>query len=49
LTVLDYWNGKDKFFADKMMNYFWLEKIAPDIFKSIWAHHKYYVFRKKMR
>ncbi len=49
LTVLDYWQDKDKDFASKMMNYYWLEKIAPDCFKAIWAHHKYYVFRQRLR
>ncbi len=49
LTVLDYWQDKDKDFASKMMNYYWLEKIAPDSFKAIWAHHKYYVFRQRLR
>lgn len=49
LTILDFWQDKDKEFADKMMKYYWLEKYAPTIFKATWAHHKYFVFKRKLR
>jgi len=49
LTILDFWQDKNKDFAQMMMRYFWLEKYAPAIFKSVWAHHKFYVYRRKLR
>ncbi len=49
LTVLDYWNDKSPDFASEMMKYYWLERYAPKLFKFFWAHHKYYVFKRKMR
>lgn len=49
LTVLDYWRGNDDNFSSKMLKYYWLEKYAPSCFKSVWAHHKYFVFKRKVR
>lgn len=49
LTILDYWQDKDVEFANKMLKYYWLEKYAPNLFKAAWAHHKFYVYKKKMR
>ncbi len=44
VTIMDFYRDKDPLFEDKMLQYFWLEKAAPDFFKQFWAHHKYYVF-----
>ncbi len=49
LTILDYWQDKDQDFADKMMKYYWLERYAPGLFKAFWAHHKFYVYKRKLR
>lgn len=49
LTILDYWRDIDKGFKDKMLSYYWLEKYAPACFKAIWAHHKYYVFKRRAK
>ncbi len=49
LSILDFWQDKDSAFADKMMQYYWLEKYAPKLFKRIWAHHKFYIYKRKLR
>lgn len=49
LTILDYWRDIDLDFNTKMLKYYWLEKYAPACFKAIWAHHKYYIFKRKKR
>jgi hypothetical protein len=49
LTILDYWQDKDIEFSAKMMKYYWLEKYAPSLFKTFWAHHKFYVYKRKLR
>ncbi len=49
LTIIDYWQDKDTTFSVKMMKYYWLEKYAPKLFKKVWAHHKFYVYKRKLR
>lgn len=49
LSILDYWQEKDKSFADRMLKYYWLEKFAPNCFKAFWAHHKFFVYKRKVR
>lgn len=44
VCILDHYKGKDPDFPEKMMKYFWLEKILPKFCKSIWAHHKFLIF-----
>lgn len=44
VSILDYYSGQDPDFVNKMNAYGWLEKIAPNWFKKIWAHHYYMVF-----
>lgn len=44
LTILDYYSGKNREFADQMMEQFWLEKILPEFLKRFWAHHRYFLF-----
>ncbi len=49
LTILDYWNDKNPNFAKQMLKFYWLEKYAPKVLKFFWAHHKFYVYKKKTR
>jgi hypothetical protein len=49
LTVLDYWTDKKPNFAHDMMKYYWLEKYGPRFLKLFWAHHKFYVYKRKTR
>ncbi|MDN5354874.1 MAG: hypothetical protein PWQ09_1630 [Candidatus Cloacimonadota bacterium] len=44
ISILGYYQDKDPYFAYKMLKYSWLENYAPKFFKSIWAHHKFYLF-----
>lgn len=44
LTILDYYSGKNREFANRMMEYFWLEKKLPEFLKKFWAHHRYFLF-----
>ena len=44
MTIMDYYDGKDPDFSEKMMSHFWFEKKAPKIIKTFWAHHKYFLF-----
>lgn len=43
-SILDFYSGNDKEFAQKMLQYMWIEKVTPKFFKFFWAHHKYFVF-----
>ena len=45
-TILNYYNESDKNFSEKMRQYFWFEKYAPDFIKKYWAHHKFFIFIK---
>ncbi len=42
--IVEYYKGKDALFPDRMMKYYWFERIFPIIFKQFWAHHHYYLF-----
>ena len=44
LTILDYFKGIDKDFYNKMLKYSFVEQYAPNLFKSIWSHHKWMLF-----
>ncbi len=44
-TILDYYNGVNPKFAEEMMQFYWLEKYAPRVFKRFWAHHYYLIFK----
>ncbi|MEA2103123.1 MAG: methyltransferase domain-containing protein [Candidatus Cloacimonadota bacterium] len=46
ICILKYYQDKDLDFAEQMMNYYWLEKIAPKFFKAFWAHHKFLIFER---
>lgn len=46
LCILSYYCNRDPNFADKMMNHFLVEKIAPKFIKFFWAHHRYLLFVK---
>jgi len=47
VTIMDYYSGKDKHFADRMLKYYWFERFAPWIIKRFWSHHHYFLFIKK--
>ena len=44
MTIMDYYGENDPHFPEKMMFHFWLEKKAPKLLKTFWAHHKYFLF-----
>ena len=44
LSVMDYYNGTDPDFPQKMMKHFWWEKTAPAFLKKFWAHHRFLLF-----
>ena len=46
LCILDYYTNKDSDFSNRMMKYYWFEKIAPNFIKFFCAHHKYMIFTK---
>ncbi len=47
LSILDYYCGEDNNLPERMMKYYWFEKLLPSIFKKFWAHHHYYLFMQK--
>jgi hypothetical protein len=47
MSILNYYAGREPDFAQKMLSYAWLEKLAPRIFKKFWAHHHYFLFVPK--
>ena len=49
MTIVDYYNGKDPDFPEKMMAHYWFEKKAPKLIKTFWAHHKYFLFIPEKR
>jgi hypothetical protein len=49
LTILDYYLNKSPELKEKMLKLGILEKHAPAIFKKIWAHHHYYLFKKEKK
>lgn len=44
LTILDYYRDKKPDFAEKMLRFYWWEKIAPNFIKFFWAHHRFLLF-----
>lgn len=44
ISIMDYYQGLDSGFADKMRRLSFVEKHAPQAFKRIWAHHIYMLF-----
>ncbi len=44
ISILNYYEGKDNKFPDKMLKHFWFEKNAPFLIKKFWAHHRFFVF-----
>ncbi|MCK4956995.1 MAG: methyltransferase domain-containing protein [Candidatus Cloacimonetes bacterium] len=47
ISIVDYYKGNDPEFSQKMLKHYWFEKYVPNFFKTIWSHHKYYLFEKK--
>jgi len=47
MTIMDYYNGNDPDFPEKMMYHSWFEKKAPKLMKTFWAHHRYFLFIPK--
>ncbi|MEA2038372.1 MAG: class I SAM-dependent methyltransferase [Thermodesulfobacteriota bacterium] len=43
ICILDYYSGRKKEMKDKILKYAFLEN-SPKPLKSIWAHHRYYIF-----
>lgn len=43
-SIVDFYRKRDISFADRMMKYYWFERILPIFFKLFWAHHHYYLF-----
>ena len=46
ICILDYYSGRKKEMKDKILKYAFLEN-SPRPLKSIWAHHKYYIFTSR--
>ncbi|MBN2460183.1 MAG: methyltransferase domain-containing protein [Candidatus Cloacimonetes bacterium] len=46
-SILDYYTGKLPDFREKMLKFAWFERIAPDLIKKFWSHHRYLLFVKK--
>ena len=46
-SIMDYYSGKDPYFPQKMMKYYWFEKKAPFPIKYFWAHHRFLMFLKR--
>ncbi len=46
VSIMPYYEGKDSHFAERMLRYSLLERLAPVCFKQYWAHHRYLVFTK---
>ncbi len=46
VSILSYYSGEDPDFADRMRTYQWLEKLAPEALKRVWAHHFRMVFER---
>jgi SAM-dependent methyltransferase len=44
LTILDFYSFKNPDFEKRMLSYYGFEKMLPKIFKTFWAHHKYFLF-----
>ncbi len=44
-TIVDFYSGKAPELEEKILRFAVLEK-APRFFQTIWAHHRYFVFRK---
>jgi len=43
LSIIDYYTGKSPNMKTKMLKLDFFEKFAPNVFKKIWAHHKYFL------
>lgn len=48
VSILDYYQGQDPGFPERMRRFSVVEKYAPQLFKRYWAHHYYMVFRKSI-
>lgn len=46
LTIMDWYRGGDPGMQRKIMRYTFVETWAPDWFKGLWAHHRWYLFLK---
>lgn len=46
-AIIEYYAENDKEFPDRMMKYYWFERIAPYFIKLFWAHHHYYLLIKE--
>ncbi len=44
ISILDYYQGKDRQFAERMMQYYFFEKHLPKPLKKYWAHHIYLLY-----
>lgn len=47
LSILSHYEGNDPDFEKRMRKLQWFEKIAPNPFKKIWAHHLRLVFSRQ--
>ncbi|NLW18122.1 MAG: class I SAM-dependent methyltransferase [Candidatus Cloacimonetes bacterium] len=47
LSILSHYEGNDPDFEKRMRKLQWFEKIAPNPFKMIWAHHLRLVFSRR--
>ena len=44
ISIMNYYNGIEPDFVQRMMKYYWFEKSVPDFVKRFWAHHRYFLF-----
>jgi SAM-dependent methyltransferase len=47
LTILNWYDGSDPSFPERMARHEWFERCAPSVLKHFWAHHRYHVFVPK--
>jgi hypothetical protein len=44
ISILSYYRGEDRDFAERMKKLQWFERLAPTAIKRVWAHHIYLIF-----
>jgi hypothetical protein len=45
LNIINFYNGNDTRMSKNMEKYSLFERKAPGFFKTIWSHHRYFIFR----
>ena len=48
-TIMDYYRGNDDQFPERMIRYYPFERKLPQFLKQFWAHHHYYLYKRKNR